>query len=204
MKRHTVVVEGTLAFRMQRFAAAHAGDHGLDVATVPLLAARLAGGFSRPADHATLVPIVARALAEIAFEELETVKARPGMARAVLSSLERVWAADIRFDDPLYASARLSDLGRIEAYLREHLPIGALLPRDLRDRALARVAHARTVVGPLHLHRLISVDPLWRPLIEALASVVEITWDAPGVRDRSWFPGTILPTYPAASRTFDL
>ncbi|ARP64290.1 hypothetical protein A9K65_013550 [Mesorhizobium sp. WSM1497] len=192
MKRHTVVVEGTLAFRMQLVAAARTGDHGLDVATVPLLAARLAGGFSRPADHATLVPIVARALAEITFEELEKVKARPGMARAVLSSLERVWAADLRLDDPLNASARLSDLGHIEAFLRVHLPIGALLPGDLSDRALARIAHAPAVVGPLHLHRLVSVDPLWRPLIKALASVVEITWDAPGTRDRSWFPGTIL------------
>ena len=44
IKRHTIVVEGTLAFRMQRVAAARSGDHGRDVATLPLLAARLAGG----------------------------------------------------------------------------------------------------------------------------------------------------------------
>lgn len=74
MKRHTVVVEGTLSFGMQRVAAARAGDHGRDVVTLPLLAARLAGGFSRLAVHATLVPIVARALAELTFEELEAVK----------------------------------------------------------------------------------------------------------------------------------
>ncbi|PDT43868.1 hypothetical protein CO661_32660 [Sinorhizobium fredii] len=194
IKRHTIIVEGTLSFRMQRVAAARAGDHGRDVSTLPLLAARLAGGFARPADHATLVPIVARALSELAFEELEPVKTRPGMARAVLASLARIWAAEIRFDDLRYASARLRDLGRIEAYLHSHLPIGALLPRDLRDRAIAGVAHARATVGNLQFHRLISIDPLWRPLIKALASVVEITWDAPGTRDRSWFPGTILPT----------
>ncbi|PBB17339.1 PD-(D/E)XK nuclease family protein [Mesorhizobium sp. WSM4313] len=194
MERHTVVVEGTLAFRMQRVAAAQAGDHGLDVTTFPLLAARLAGGFSRPADHATLVPIVAQALAETTFEELEMVKARPGMARAVLASLDRVWTADIRLGGPLNPSARLRDLGHIESFLRQHLPIGALLPGDLRDRALARIVHARAVVGPLHLHRLVSVDPLWRPLIEALSSVVEVTWDAPATRDRTWFPGKILAT----------
>ncbi|RUW04593.1 PD-(D/E)XK nuclease family protein, partial [Mesorhizobium sp. M1A.F.Ca.IN.022.05.2.1] len=194
IKRHTVIVEGTLAFRMQRVAAARAGDHGRDVATLPLLAARLAGGFARPADHATLVPIVARALTELAFEELEPVKTRPGMARAVLASLARVWAADIRFEGPRYASARLSDLGHIEAYLRSHLPMGALLPPDLRDRAIAGAAHARATVGNLHFHRLISVDPLWRPLIKALVGTVEITWEAPGARDRSWFPGTVLPT----------
>ncbi|MFH0300904.1 hypothetical protein AAFX91_27505 [Bradyrhizobium sp. 31Argb] len=162
MKRHTVIVEGTLSFRMQRVAAARAGDHGRDVATLPLLAARLAGGFSRPADHATLVPIVGRALAELAFEELEAVKTRPGMARAVLAVLARVWAADIRFDDPLYASARLLDLGRIETYLRDQLPIGAL-PPDLRDQAIVGVGHAPATIGSLHFHRLISIDPLWRP-----------------------------------------
>ena len=200
IKRHTVIVEGTLAFRMQRVAAAREGDHGRDVATFPLLAARLAGGFSRPADHATLVPIVARALSELAFEELELVKTRPGMARAALASLARVWAADIRFDDPRFASARLSDLGRIEAYLRSHMPMGTLLPPDLRDRAVAGAEHARATVGNLHFHRLISIDPLWRPLVKALAEVVEVTWDAPGTRDRGWFPGTLLPTATQTSR----
>ena len=194
IKRHTIVVEGTLAFRMQRVAAARSGDHGRDVATLPLLAARLAGGFSRPADHALLVPIVARALSELAFEELETVKTRPGMARAVLASLARIWAADIRFDDPRFASARLSDLERIEAYLRTHMPVGALLPRDLRDRALVGAGHAQATVGNLHFHRLLSIDPIWRPLIKALAAVVEISWDAPGTRDRGWFAGTVLHT----------
>ncbi|MET2831167.1 PD-(D/E)XK nuclease family protein [Mesorhizobium shangrilense] len=194
MNRHTVIVEGTLPFRMQRIAAARAGNHGRDIATLPLVAARLAGGFSRPADRAILVPVVAQALAELAFEELEPVKTRPGMARAVIATLARVWAADIRFDDPRYASARLSDLGRIETYLRSHLPMGALLPRDLRDRAIAGAGRARATVGDLHFHRLISIDPLWRPLIAALAAVVQTTWDAPGTRDRSWFPGTILPT----------
>lgn len=194
MRRHTVIVQGGLAFRMQRVAAARAGHQGRDIATIPLLAARLAGGFSRPADHATLVPIVSRALAELTFEELEPVKTRPGMARAVLSSLERIWAADIKFDDPRIANARLNDLGCIDAYVRERLPVGALLPWDLRDHALSHVAHAPRVVGPLHLHRLISVDSVWRPLINGLASLVAVTWDAPGPRDRDWFTGTILPT----------
>lgn len=194
IKRHTVVVESTLAFRMQRVAAARSEDHGRDVATLPLLAARLAGGFSRPADHAILVPIVARALSELAFEELETVKTRPGMARAVLASLARIWAADIRFDDPRFASARLRDLERIEAYLRSQMPMGALLPRDLRDRALEGAGRAQATVGNLNFHRLISIDPIWRPLIAALAAVVEISWEAPGNCGRGWFTGTLRHT----------
>lgn len=42
IKRHTIIVEGTLSFRMQRVAAARAGDHGRDVSTLPLLALRAA------------------------------------------------------------------------------------------------------------------------------------------------------------------
>ena len=202
-KRHTVIVEGTLAFRAQRVDAARSEDHGRDVTTMPLLAARLSGGFSRPADHATIVPIIALALAELGFEELEAVKTRPGMARAVLASLARLWAADIRLDDPSLASRRLRDLDRIEVYLRGHLPAGALLPRDLRDQAIASAAaHAQATIGDVHFHRLISVDPIWRPLIAALAARVQVSWDAVGTRDRSWFPGTLM--HAAAQPTSEL
>ncbi len=48
MKRCTVVVDGPLAFRMRRLAAARDRDLGLEIFTLPLLAARLAGGFAGP------------------------------------------------------------------------------------------------------------------------------------------------------------
>lgn len=49
MKRRTVVVEGPLAFRMRRIAAARRGETGVQILTMPQLAARLAGGFTQPA-----------------------------------------------------------------------------------------------------------------------------------------------------------
>ena len=51
VNRRVVVVEGALAFRMRRVQAARDRDFGLEVVTIPQLAARLAGGFSSPADE---------------------------------------------------------------------------------------------------------------------------------------------------------
>ncbi|MBN8903236.1 MAG: hypothetical protein J0H57_19575 [Rhodospirillales bacterium] len=44
MERRVIVVEGPLAFGIRRFQAARANDVGLEILTLPLLAARLAGG----------------------------------------------------------------------------------------------------------------------------------------------------------------
>ena len=43
----TLVVEGPLALRTERLAAARRREIGLQILTLPLLAARLAGGFAR-------------------------------------------------------------------------------------------------------------------------------------------------------------
>ena len=58
---HTVVVDGPLALRVRRLDAARDRGTGRQVMTLPLLAARLAGGFARPArgpdlDRAIRVP----------------------------------------------------------------------------------------------------------------------------------------------------
>jgi hypothetical protein len=49
MKRHTIVVEGPLAFRMRRIVAAQRAEAGMQIMTLPQLAARRVGGFTRPA-----------------------------------------------------------------------------------------------------------------------------------------------------------
>jgi hypothetical protein len=191
MKRATIIVSGLYAYRSRRVAAARARELGLDIVTLPGLAARLCGGFVVPADRGLLVQLVSKSVAEVEFEELEPVRDRPGMARAVLSSLNRLWTAGI----PVKAAddvPRLRDLWRVENYLREHLPIALLLPVDLAERAVKNVDRAAAILGPVHFERLIDIDPLWRPLIEALSGAVDVTWTAAGARDRSWFPGQIL------------
>lgn len=56
MKRCTIVVDGPLAFRMRRIMAARHAEVGVQITTLPQLAARLVGGFTRPARSQDLDP----------------------------------------------------------------------------------------------------------------------------------------------------
>jgi hypothetical protein len=63
----TSVIGGNLAFQMRRAAAARANECGLQILTLPQLAARLAGGFTTPLAMEELDLAVQRALAEGGF-----------------------------------------------------------------------------------------------------------------------------------------
>ena len=75
--------------------AARTRAHGLQILTVDRMAARLAGGFLQPIDAEALQDAVARALNSIEIGELEDMKKLPGMVRAAVSTLEKVWHARI-------------------------------------------------------------------------------------------------------------
>jgi len=95
MIRSTLVVDGPLALRMQRLAAAREGAIGREIMTLPLMAARLAGGFAAAAGSDVLYPAIQAALAGGGFRALGAVSPLPGMPRAVLRMLEAAWRADI-------------------------------------------------------------------------------------------------------------
>ena len=109
MERRVIVVEGPLAFGIRRFQAARANDVGLEILTLPLLAARLAGGFRRLADRETLSSAVATALRDGGFQQLDGVRNLPGMVRAALRTLDRAWSADLDLDALAAGSARIAD-----------------------------------------------------------------------------------------------
>src|SRR5438105_4658464 len=159
--RRTVVVQGPLAFRMRRLAAADQSALGINLTTLPLLAARLAGGFLRPAQSEDLEPAIKTALDAGGFVELEPLRALPGMTRAAARTLKKVWDADVRLDG--IAVPRLADLALLERRVRDMLQAGAVVPRDLRDRALGRVQQAPSVLGAIELDRVHDVPQLWRP-----------------------------------------
>lgn len=191
MKRRVIVVSGAVAYRMRRLDAARARDIGLEILTLPLLAARLAGGFCRLADRELLAPAIAGALAGGGFKEIEEVRSLPGMVRAVMQTLDRAWTSDLNLDALANVSSRLSDLALIQQRVRAALPPGAMLPQDARDAALARIQIAPAVFGSVTLDRLVDVDPVWRPLLITLASRIDVSWKAVGVVDRSWFSGAV-------------
>jgi hypothetical protein len=90
MKRQTIVVEGPLAFRMRRLAAAGLAEAGVQIMTLPQLAARLVGGFARPARSNDLDPAIRSALEAGSLIDLEPLRELPGMTRSVASTLSRV------------------------------------------------------------------------------------------------------------------
>lgn len=196
MNRQTIVVHGPLAYRMRRFDAAKEATNGVEIFTLPLLAARLAGGFLRPALSQEVDPLIRSALETERLSDLESVKTLPGMTMAVQRALRKAWQADLSLASVAQTAPRLADLLRIEQHIRAGLPSGVLLPADLRDRALANVEHARKLLGDVVLHGILDIPQVWRPLIGAIARVVPTSWDGPGLTDRSWFAGAVSGDLP--------
>ena len=187
MRRHCVIVEGPLAVRMRRIRAARARELGVEILTLPLAAARLAGGFTRPARTSELIPAIRAALAQPGFAELQSISDLPGMPRATLAALQRLWLADLDLEGQGARNRRLSDLLLLERRMRAALPPGVLMMRDLRDAAVARIANAPAVLGAVELDSVSDVAPLWRPLIDALVAQGPVDWrDGP---EADWFKG---------------
>ena len=192
MNRRTRVVEGRLAFRMCRVQATRHSESGVQIMTLPLLAARVAGGFTRPARLQDLEPALRAALDHGGFAELEDIRRLPGATRSIASTLGKVWQTDLPLRQHAVHSTRLADLAEIERRVRANLPPGVLTPRDLRDAALARAVHAPAVLGSVELDGLVRIAPVWRSLLVSLAAVVPLSWRNPGATDTRWFPGQIL------------
>lgn len=148
-----------------------------------------------------MLPAIRHALATLSFAELQSVAALPGTARATIEALERVWSSDLDLKEMASAPGRLSDLAAIETHIRASLPGAWLLPRDLRDAALAKVANAPAIFGKVTLHGISDIDPVWRPLVVALSKVTPFSWNVVGNADRSWFPGNPDVAPPATPAT---
>jgi hypothetical protein len=106
MSWRTVVTEGPLVFRMRRIAAARRDEHGVQIVTLPQLAARLAGGFKRPVRSQDLDPAIRAALEAGGFVDLESIRELPGVTRSVAWTLTRLWNADFALADRADEGAR--------------------------------------------------------------------------------------------------
>lgn len=169
----TVVVEGPLALRTRRLAAARQREVGLQILTLPLLAARLAGGFTRPAVSGDLEPVIGEALASLSLVELAPLAPLPGMRRALLHTLSRLWRADVDLAVLSRQHPRLAELHTLDLDVRRRLPAGVLTPPDLAAAALARLGLAPRLLGEVRLDLAGFVAPVWRPLLAALGLPVD-------------------------------
>ncbi|MBR1041186.1 PD-(D/E)XK nuclease family protein [Bradyrhizobium viridifuturi] len=193
----TEVVEGPLALRMRRLDAARAGATGRQILTLPLLAARLAGGFIAPATQEILYPAIRQALEAGGYEDIDKVCQLPGMPAAVLSALRDWW--DMEVPASLPDNARLRDFTLLEHRVRGALPSGMLSPPDLVKAAQERLHFAPRLVGAVIIQGVPDVKPVWRPLIAALGEVVPVRWIASQHSRRSWFSGEIETCAPGAA-----
>jgi PD-(D/E)XK nuclease superfamily protein len=191
----TAVVGGPLAYHMRRAAAARARECGLQILTLPQLAARLVGGFTTPVTAERLEPAIREALNQGGFSELERVRHLPGMTRAIARTLHKAWDADLDLRNIADAKpGRMHDLALIEDRVKTQLPQVILLPRALRDAALTRIQYAFWLLGPVRLEGLTFIAPVWRPLIKSLAQKVPLEWCAPKAADTAWFSGLVTAT----------
>ncbi|MET4444238.1 RecB family exonuclease [Bradyrhizobium sp. GM2.2] len=208
--RATHIVDGLLALRSARAAAAMSGAIGREILTLPLLASRLVGGFTTPAGTDVLYPAIQAALAAGGFQDVSDIAGLPGMPRAVLQSLDSVWRTDLDLASLAHEAARFHDLAMIEARIRKSIPATHLLPRDLRDAAVRRARRARALLGPITLAGIVEVDPVWRPLLIAVAEVTELSWDMPEGIEQPWFGGatrkseTLGPAHTSSEASADL
>ncbi len=134
---------------------------------------------------------VRKALGEGGFARIDAIRHRPGMVRAAVKTLSKIWAAGFDVNLPRWAH-ELGDLALIEKRVRGHLPPGLLAPNDLVEAARARVGFAKTVLGPVCFDGVFDPAPVWRPMLEALAGEVAMSWRGSGVKP-IWLKAEIHP-----------
>jgi hypothetical protein len=161
---------------MARVNAARTGEDGVQILTMGQLAARLAGGLLRPVDPDHLKIAVRKSLATVQLGELERIKELPGMVRAVVGTLHKVWNAGI--DLSRQTHPRLQPLRSLEEQVLRRLPPCMKRPQELVELARARIGFAQIVLGPIEIQGHSEMSPCWRSLLSPLAEVVPVTWAA--------------------------
>ena len=139
--RKTIAVLTRLAGYTARVDAARTGCSGLQIMTMGQLAARLAGGFLQPIDPDTLRDTVREALATVDLGELEPIKNLPGMIRAAVSTLDKLWRAGIELGDETHP--RLRAIRKLEMEVLRRLPPSMKRPKELVDLACDRMHYAK-------------------------------------------------------------
>ena len=197
MERRTFVAHGRLAMREIRLQAARDGRHGVQVMTFEQMAARLAGGFSRPIDADSLRVAVREALLATALGELDGIKNLPGMSEAACETLHKVWRSGIDIRAGIHP--RLDSIRRLETAVVERLPPAMSRPADLVDAATRRLDRAAALFGTVDVVGITELSPVWRVLLAALAERVTVRWVAGARHVPGWLAGTRVTVMTGAS-----
>jgi hypothetical protein len=194
MTRKTIVVPNRLAWHEERFRAAEQNAFGLQILTPAQVAGRLAGGFLEAVSRDTCHLLVRDALANLKFAELEQLREMPGAVKAICATLMKVWDADLDLQALAGRCPRINDLAKIEIDVRNHLPCGMMLQRELVSAAVANFRNAGSVLGSMVIRGFVFVAPCWQRLFLALAGSTSIEWHSiETVREHlTWIQGSAI------------
>ncbi|MQV20287.1 PD-(D/E)XK nuclease family protein [Sinorhizobium meliloti] len=178
--------------RELRLKVARESRHGLQVMTFEQLAARLAGGLSRPVDDESLHGALQAALLETPLGELDGIKQLPGMVSAATETLRKAWRAGLDLEARASEHPRLRSIARLEGAVLERLPRPMLRSTDLVAAAMQRLKHAPTLFGPIDIVGITELSPCWRDLLLALAKVTPLRWIAGPRAVPNWLDGSAV------------
>lgn len=190
ISRSTLIVHGRLAMRERRLSAAERNCHGLQIMTFEQAAVRLAGGFATLIDNESLRAAIQAALPQTDLGELEGIKTLPGMINAAADTLSKAWHAGLDLAEYAAKHPRLAAICRLEAAVLSQLPPGMMRPCDIVNAAIANIRHAPAIFGKMEISRLAELSPCWRPLLQALAARIPVTWMAGSRTVPIWLDGT--------------
>jgi PD-(D/E)XK nuclease superfamily len=182
LMRETLIIHSRLSWRQVRGVAAIERQHGLQALAIEHLAARLAGGFLQPINSDSLKEAIGEAIA-MDLGEFNDIKTLPGFPRAAAATLEKAWAADLKFTELAKTSdalvhSRIDAVTRLEAQVLKRLPPSMRRPADLVDLALQHLRHAKILFGAIRVLGRTEMSPVWRPFLGALKDVTDVEWVA--------------------------
>ena len=180
--RETFIIHSRLSWRQVRGAAAIQCQHGRQALAIEQLAARLAGGFLQAINADSLKEAIGEAIA-MDLGEFNKIKTLPGFPRAAAATLEKAWAAGLKFTElanttDALVGARIEAIARLEERALERLPPSMRRPADLVDLAMQNLQHAKTLFGTIRVLGRTEMSPVWRPLLAALKDVTDVQWVA--------------------------
>ena len=200
--RSTIITHGQLASRALRVELAKLGQFGVLVTTFEGVAARLAGGFTRPIDQDTLRKALQKVLPVTDLGELDAIKGLPGMVGAGATTLHKIWRAGIDLEARA-GQPRIDAISALQDAVVAELPEGMLPPGAIVERARKRLPQAAKILGPIQVRGLTDMSPCWRPLLLELAEHVEVRWIAGPRHVPDWLDGSrvIVERSPSLSPT---
>ncbi|MCW5686937.1 MAG: PD-(D/E)XK nuclease family protein [Pseudolabrys sp.] len=200
-ERRTIIAHGRLAMRELRLAAARQRNHGLQIMTFEQLAARLAGGLSRPVDDETLRATIQAVLPDVALGELDSLKSLPGMVGAATDTLRKAWRAGIDLQARRGEHPRIASIASLEEAVLAALPPAMMRPVDLVAASLQRLDHVAALFGQIEIVGITELSPCWRPLLHAITQRVTVRWTAGPRSTPPWLDRNVIDVTQSDPRT---